>query len=141
MKIKKGDTVLVISGKDRWKKSKILQVFPKENRVIVDKTIELPRGTLSKDREIKILLPRNSEDLTEEIRNTEFGKYLINYIEKKNLENNLISSLREQRDRQEIIRLLHGGGELSVEEIHRRNELLEEVARALIKEKERERER
>jgi len=36
MKVKKGDTILVISGKDRWKKSKILQVFPKENRVMVE---------------------------------------------------------------------------------------------------------
>ncbi|PIP24437.1 MAG: 50S ribosomal protein L24 [Candidatus Nealsonbacteria bacterium CG02_land_8_20_14_3_00_37_10] len=36
MKIKKGDMVLVISGKDRGKKGKVLQVFPKENRVMVE---------------------------------------------------------------------------------------------------------
>lgn len=35
MKIKKGDTVLIISGKDRGKKDKVLQVFPKENRILV----------------------------------------------------------------------------------------------------------
>lgn len=35
-KIKKGDTVLIISGKDRKKKGKILQVFPKEGRVLVE---------------------------------------------------------------------------------------------------------
>lgn len=29
MKIKKGDTVLIISGKDRGRKGKVLQVFPK----------------------------------------------------------------------------------------------------------------
>ncbi len=36
MKIKKGDTVLIISGKDRKKKGKILQVFSKENRILVE---------------------------------------------------------------------------------------------------------
>lgn len=36
MHVKNGDTVVVISGKDRGKKGKILRVFPKENRVIVE---------------------------------------------------------------------------------------------------------
>ena len=36
MKIKKGDTVLIISGKDKGKKAKVLTVFPKEKRVIVE---------------------------------------------------------------------------------------------------------
>lgn len=36
MKLKKGDTVLIISGKDRKKKGKIFQVFPKENRILVE---------------------------------------------------------------------------------------------------------
>ncbi|CEP77499.1 MAG: 50S ribosomal protein L24 [Defluviitoga tunisiensis] len=35
-KIKKGDTVLVISGKDKGKKSKVLKVLPNENKVVVD---------------------------------------------------------------------------------------------------------
>ena len=36
MKIKKGDTIIVISGKDKGKKGKILQVFPKDNRIVVE---------------------------------------------------------------------------------------------------------
>jgi len=36
MKIKKGDTVLIISGKDRGRKGVILQVFPKEAKVVVE---------------------------------------------------------------------------------------------------------
>ncbi|MCK9445146.1 MAG: 50S ribosomal protein L24 [Tissierellaceae bacterium] len=36
MHVKSGDTVLVIAGKDKGKKGKILRVFPKENRVIVE---------------------------------------------------------------------------------------------------------
>lgn len=34
--VKKGDTVVVVTGKDRGKKSKVLQALPKENRVIVE---------------------------------------------------------------------------------------------------------
>jgi len=36
MKIKKGDTVLIISGKNRGKKGKVLKVFPQEERIIVE---------------------------------------------------------------------------------------------------------
>jgi len=36
MDIKKGDTVLVITGKDAGRKGKILKVFPKDNRVVVE---------------------------------------------------------------------------------------------------------
>ncbi|OGZ18779.1 MAG: 50S ribosomal protein L24 [Candidatus Nealsonbacteria bacterium RBG_13_42_11] len=36
MKLKKNDQVLIMSGKDRGKKGKILQVFPKEHRILVE---------------------------------------------------------------------------------------------------------
>jgi len=36
MKIKKGDTVLVISGKYRGKTGKILKAFPEKRRVLVE---------------------------------------------------------------------------------------------------------
>ncbi|MDD4062538.1 MAG: 50S ribosomal protein L24 [Candidatus Pacebacteria bacterium] len=36
MKIKKGDNVLVISGKDKGKKGKVLQVFPIKERIVVE---------------------------------------------------------------------------------------------------------
>jgi len=36
MKIRKDDTVLVITGKDKGKTGKVLKAFPKENRVIVE---------------------------------------------------------------------------------------------------------
>ncbi len=35
--IKKGDTVLVLSGKDKGKKSKVIRVMPKKNAAIVEK--------------------------------------------------------------------------------------------------------
>jgi len=36
MKIKKGDQVLIISGKDRVRKGKVLKVFPKEEKILVE---------------------------------------------------------------------------------------------------------
>lgn len=36
MKIRKSDTVLVISGKDRGKKGKVIKVLPKESRIVVE---------------------------------------------------------------------------------------------------------
>ena len=36
MHIKKDDTVIVITGKDKGKKGKVLKAMPKENRVIVE---------------------------------------------------------------------------------------------------------
>lgn len=36
MKIKKGDTVYIISGKDRGKTGKVIRAIPKENRILVE---------------------------------------------------------------------------------------------------------
>ena len=36
MKIHKGDTVLIISGKDRGKKGKVLRAFPRERKILVE---------------------------------------------------------------------------------------------------------
>ena len=36
MKIKKGDTVLIISGKDKKKKGKVLRTFPKQGKILVE---------------------------------------------------------------------------------------------------------
>ena len=36
MRVKKGDTVVVIAGKDKGKKGKVTKVMPKTNRVIVE---------------------------------------------------------------------------------------------------------
>lgn len=36
MKLKKDDIVLIISGKDKGKKGKVLRVLPKENKIMVE---------------------------------------------------------------------------------------------------------
>ena len=36
MRIKKGDNVLIISGKDRGKKGKVLRAFPRDAKIMVE---------------------------------------------------------------------------------------------------------
>lgn len=36
MRIKKGDTVVVIAGKDKGKKGEVIKAMPKEDRVVVE---------------------------------------------------------------------------------------------------------
>jgi large subunit ribosomal protein L24 len=45
MKVIKNDTVLVVSGNYKGKKGKVLKVFPKENRVIVEGVNFIKRHT------------------------------------------------------------------------------------------------
>jgi large subunit ribosomal protein L24 len=45
MRIRKDDTVLVIAGKDKGKKGKVRQSFPKESRVVVDGVNKVKRHT------------------------------------------------------------------------------------------------
>jgi large subunit ribosomal protein L24 len=44
-KVKKNDTVLVISGNDNGKKGKVLKVFPKNNKIIVEGVNLIKRHT------------------------------------------------------------------------------------------------
>lgn len=37
MKIKKGDTVVVLSGRDKGKKGKVLEAYPDEGKVLVER--------------------------------------------------------------------------------------------------------
>lgn len=48
MKIKKGDTIQVISGKDKGKKGKVVKVFPKENKITVEGIGKVYRHTRPK---------------------------------------------------------------------------------------------
>ena len=45
MKVHKGDTVLVISGKDKGAKGKVLQAYPERNRVLVEGVNRIKKHT------------------------------------------------------------------------------------------------
>jgi large subunit ribosomal protein L24 len=45
MKVKKGDTVLVISGKDKGAKGKVLEAYPTRDRVLVEGVNRIKKHT------------------------------------------------------------------------------------------------
>ena len=45
MKVRKGDTVLVISGKDKGAKGKVLQAYPAKNKVLVEGVNRIKKHT------------------------------------------------------------------------------------------------
>lgn len=64
MKIRKNDTVQIISGKDKGKKGKVLRSLPKENKVVVEglnlvtKHVR-PKRAGEKGQRIKMATPLN----------------------------------------------------------------------------------
>ena len=53
MKIKKGDLVQVITGKDKGKQGKVVQAFPREDRVLIMET--RPLSATKRWRVVEIL--------------------------------------------------------------------------------------
>ena len=45
MKVKKGDTVVVISGKDKGAKGKVIQAYPENDRVLVEGVNRIKKHT------------------------------------------------------------------------------------------------
>ena len=57
MKIKKGDNVMVMAGKDKGKTGKVMQVFPLDGKVVIDgvnKTVKHARTTKQGEKGQKI---------------------------------------------------------------------------------------
>ncbi len=68
MQIKKGDNVIVISGKDKGKTGTVLKSFPKENRVLVEgvniKIIHQKAGkNIQKGQKIEKAMPFNVSNI------------------------------------------------------------------------------
>lgn len=68
MKIHKGDQVLIISGKDKGKKGKVLKIFPEGRKVIVEganlrKKHQKPKKAGEKGQTISISAPIDISNL------------------------------------------------------------------------------
>jgi len=68
MKIKKGDNIIVIAGKDKGKTGKVLVAFPKDNSVIVDginksKKHQRPTKSGAKGQIIEKSMPINASNV------------------------------------------------------------------------------
>lgn len=64
MKIKKGDNVKIIAGKDHGKTGKVMEVFPKENRITIEGVNLLtrhrrPRKQGQKGEKVRVPMPIN----------------------------------------------------------------------------------
>lgn len=69
MKIKKGDNVIIIAGKDKGKTSKVVRAFPKKNSVIVEginvhKKHQRARKSGSKGQIVEMAMPINASNVT-----------------------------------------------------------------------------
>ncbi|HEY4513286.1 MAG TPA: 50S ribosomal protein L24 [Candidatus Paceibacterota bacterium] len=67
MKLKKNDNVILIAGKDKGKKGKIIRVLPKENKIVVEglnmmKKHQRPRKSGEKGSMISIAMPINASN-------------------------------------------------------------------------------
>jgi large subunit ribosomal protein L24 len=68
MKIKKGDNVKLITGKDKGKSGKIVRVLVKENKVVVEglnmmKKHQRPRKSGEKGSIVNIAMPINASNV------------------------------------------------------------------------------
>jgi len=64
MKIKKGDNVIVITGKDKGRKGKVLRVLPKEGKIVVENINRIikhvrPKKQGEKGQRVEISVPFN----------------------------------------------------------------------------------
>lgn len=62
MKIKKGDNVVVLTGKDRGKQAKVLNIFPKKEKILLEglnlyKRHERPRKAGQKGQIVERAMP------------------------------------------------------------------------------------
>lgn len=62
MNVKKGDTVLVLTGKDKGKKGKILMSFPSKDKVLIEginlkKKAQKPRKSGEKGQIVEVATP------------------------------------------------------------------------------------
>ena len=92
MKIKKGDTVMVIAGKSRGKTGKVLRVEPEKERVVVERlnmikrhkrpSPQNPQGTLEKEGPIHVsnvmfYCPRCSDGVKLGAKRTDTGRLRV----------------------------------------------------------------
>jgi len=68
MKLKKDDNVIVVAGKEKGKKGKIIRVLPKENKVVVEglnlvKKNQRPRKSGEKGQIISIAMPIHASNV------------------------------------------------------------------------------
>ena len=93
MRIKKDDTILIITGKDKGKKGKVIESFPRQNKITIEganlvkkhrrpkndkekgQIVELPRPISVSN--VQLICPKCNKPSRVGYRLTEKGKYRI----------------------------------------------------------------
>lgn len=68
MKLRKNDYVVIITGKDKGKRGKVIRVLPKENKIVVEglnilKKHQRPRRSGEKGQILKIAMPVDASNV------------------------------------------------------------------------------
>ena len=68
MKLRKGDNIIIVAGKEKGKKGKIIKVIPLENKVVIEGMNMLskhrrPRKSNEKGQMIKIAMPIHASNV------------------------------------------------------------------------------
>lgn len=96
-----------------------------------NKTLSIPKGAWSRDKNINIYLPPSADDFPEPLKKTEFGKMFMFWTALKDADNAEIEAFKEGMKRQaEHIKSM-GAGELSVEKITQLDEYFQEALNAI----------
>ena len=103
--------------------------------VIADsnKIIELPKGKPSREKTVKIILPKNADDFPQSLKNTDFGKVLMLYTEFKNADKTEIVAFKEGLKRQSAHIEAMGTGEATVGHMAYLTSLFEDYVNAVMK--------
>lgn len=101
--------------------------------VIVEKnkTIPIPKGLWSRDKNINIYLPATPDDFPEPLKQTEIGKMFMLWTALKNSDNGEIEAFKEGMKRQKAHIISMGAGEVSIEKITQLDEYFQEALDAI----------
>lgn len=109
-----------------------------QQKIIVDKNklINIPKSTLSRDKNIAIVLPPNASDFPDSVKETEIGKAFMWATELRNLINTETDMLREGHIRKDELLRRIGTGEISREFMKFQEELVKDALEVAINTKE-----
>lgn len=106
-------------------------------KVIVDarKIISMPKGTVSRDKNINIYLPKSATDFPDAIKDSDLGKAFMWLTELKNLVNTEVEMLAEGHTRKDALLIRIGTGEISRSFMKFNEELVKDALEAAVNSK------
>jgi len=130
---KEGREIIEYSARDLDESTK-----PEKHSIIIEpnKKLVFPKGELSNERDIVIVLPHDYNSLNEKFKNTDFGKAIGVLIELKNVENHVIQTMKESNKRKEDLMEEIAGGEISRTWMKKMQEIFQDAIETTLKGKE-----